>query len=163
MDRAATRGGAVRPPIAEAGPGQQLAGYAFELLAWAEKEGLVWDADGNNWGSRLEVYKSDPEEVPMDQWETDLVRSVVDEHIDRFIDRPTKRADLVREITFPFPVVVIARLAEVSWTWVALGAAGLHFVLAVIAVVIAWLRVKKLPYRELTKELKKDREWLKLD
>src|SRR3954465_13037745 len=51
-------------------------------------------------------------------------------------------------------VVVIARLAEVSWTWVALGAAGLHFVLAVIAVVIAWLRVKKLPYRQLTEELK---------
>lgn len=44
----------------------------------------------------------------MDQWETDLVRDVVDEHIDRFIDEG--RADLVRELTFPFPVVVIARL-----------------------------------------------------
>jgi cytochrome P450 len=44
----------------------------------------------------------------MDQWETDLVRSVVDEHIDRFID--DGKADLVRELTFPFPVVVIARL-----------------------------------------------------
>ena len=44
----------------------------------------------------------------MDAWETELVRSVVDEHIDRFIDRGT--ADLVRELTFPFPVVVIARL-----------------------------------------------------
>jgi cytochrome P450 len=44
----------------------------------------------------------------MDQWETDLVRSVVDEHIDSFID--LGRADLVRELTFPFPVVVIARL-----------------------------------------------------
>jgi cytochrome P450 len=36
----------------------------------------------------------------MDRWET--------EHIDRFIDRG--HADLVRELTFPFPVVVIARL-----------------------------------------------------
>jgi cytochrome P450 len=44
----------------------------------------------------------------MDQWETDLVRSVVDEHIDRFAERG--HADLVRELTFPFPVVVIARL-----------------------------------------------------
>jgi cytochrome P450 len=44
----------------------------------------------------------------MDQWEHELVRSVVDEHIDRFIDHG--KADLVRELTFPFPVVVIARL-----------------------------------------------------
>src|SRR5438876_163316 len=46
----------------------------------------------------------------MDTWERELVRDVVDEHIDAFADRPTKRADLVRELTFPFPVVVIARL-----------------------------------------------------
>ena len=44
----------------------------------------------------------------MESWETDLVRGVVDEHIDAFIDRG--RADLVRELTFPFPVVVIARM-----------------------------------------------------
>ena len=44
----------------------------------------------------------------MDRWEAELVRAVVDEHIDRFIDRG--HADLVRELTFPFPVVVIARL-----------------------------------------------------
>ncbi|HEX4492755.1 MAG TPA: cytochrome P450 [Acidimicrobiia bacterium] len=44
----------------------------------------------------------------MDVWESDLVRDVVDEHIDHFIDRG--HADLVRELTFPFPVVVIARL-----------------------------------------------------
>jgi cytochrome P450 len=46
----------------------------------------------------------------MEVWERELVRDVVDEHIDAFIDRPEKRADLVRELTFPFPVVVIARL-----------------------------------------------------
>ncbi|GAA1544418.1 GyrI-like domain-containing protein [Kribbella lupini] len=45
-----------------------------DLLAWAEKEGLEWDADGDRWGARLEVYKSDPMEVPdMDQWETELL------------------------------------------------------------------------------------------
>ncbi len=45
-----------------------------DLLAWAEKEGLEWDADGDHWGARLEVYKSDPIEVPdMDQWETELL------------------------------------------------------------------------------------------
>src|SRR4030095_12872260 len=44
----------------------------------------------------------------MDIWERDLVRGVVDEHIDAFIERG--RADLVRELTFPFPVMVIARM-----------------------------------------------------
>jgi cytochrome P450 len=46
----------------------------------------------------------------MEGWERDLVRGVVDEHIDAFIDRDSGTADLVREVTFPFPVVVIARL-----------------------------------------------------
>jgi cytochrome P450 len=46
----------------------------------------------------------------METWERELVRDVVNEHIDAFIDRPDKRADLVRAVTFPFPVVVIARL-----------------------------------------------------
>jgi cytochrome P450 len=44
----------------------------------------------------------------MDEWEKKLVRDVVDEHIDAIMDR--KSADLVRALTFPFPVVVIARL-----------------------------------------------------
>jgi cytochrome P450 len=46
----------------------------------------------------------------MEGWERDLVRGVVDEHIDAFIDRDPRRADLVREVTFSFPVVVVARL-----------------------------------------------------
>ncbi len=44
----------------------------------------------------------------METWEREVVRNVVDEHIDDFIDRG--RADLVGELTFPFPVAVIARL-----------------------------------------------------
>lgn len=42
------------------------------------------------------------------RWELDLVRSVVDERIDTFVGRG--RADLVRELTFTFPVQVIARI-----------------------------------------------------
>jgi cytochrome P450 len=42
----------------------------------------------------------------MERWEHDLVRPIVDEHIDRFVDRG--HADLVAELTFPFPVHVIA-------------------------------------------------------
>lgn len=46
----------------------------------------------------------------MDTWERELVRDVVDEHIEAFVTRPSQRAELVRELTLPFPVVVIARL-----------------------------------------------------
>jgi cytochrome P450 len=46
----------------------------------------------------------------MEVWERELVRDVVDEQIDDFVDRSPKKADLVREVTFPFPVIVIARL-----------------------------------------------------
>jgi cytochrome P450 len=42
----------------------------------------------------------------MERWETDVVAPIVDEHLDAFIDRG--RAELVRELTFPFPVNVIA-------------------------------------------------------
>jgi effector-binding domain-containing protein len=59
--------------VTHIGHPDELEGVTGDLLAWAEKEGLEWDADGNNWVSRLEVYKSDPEEVPMDQWETELL------------------------------------------------------------------------------------------
>ncbi len=40
------------------------------------------------------------------RWETDLVAPIVHEHVDRFAGRGS--ADLVRELTFPFPVRVIA-------------------------------------------------------
>jgi cytochrome P450 len=42
----------------------------------------------------------------LDRWEKDLVRPVVNGLIDRFAARGS--ADLVRELTFPFPVTVIA-------------------------------------------------------
>ncbi len=44
----------------------------------------------------------------METWERDLVRGVVDEMLDEIID--DKRGDLVRSLTFPFPVLVIARM-----------------------------------------------------
>jgi effector-binding domain-containing protein len=43
------------------------------LLDWASAEGLEWDAEGDTWTARLEIYKSDPREVPnMDDWDTEL-------------------------------------------------------------------------------------------
>jgi cytochrome P450 len=44
----------------------------------------------------------------LERWEQELVRTVVDELIDRFA--PLGHADLVRELTFNFPVQVIARI-----------------------------------------------------
>ena len=42
----------------------------------------------------------------MERWEADAVGPIVDECIDAFVDRG--EAELVRELTFPFPVNVIA-------------------------------------------------------
>src|SRR3954447_12006673 len=55
----------------------------------------------------------------------------------------------------------VARLVQTSWIWIALITAGAHFLLAIIALVLARLKTKKAPYPELAAELKKDREWLK--
>lgn len=44
----------------------------------------------------------------MARWETELVRPIVDEHLDAFMEEGS--ADLVRGLTFPFPVKVIAAL-----------------------------------------------------
>jgi effector-binding domain-containing protein len=44
-----------------------------ELLAWADREGLVFDAtpDQRSWGCRLEEYLTDPDEQPdLHQWVT---------------------------------------------------------------------------------------------
>ncbi|MFB6725814.1 GyrI-like domain-containing protein [Kribbella sp. NPDC056345] len=44
-----------------------------DLLAWGEAEGIEWDAVGDKWVSRLEIYLSDPREVPnMADWDTEL-------------------------------------------------------------------------------------------
>ncbi|WP_427890477.1 GyrI-like domain-containing protein [Kribbella sp. GL6] len=43
------------------------------LLDWGAAQGVEWDAEGDNWAARLEIYRSDPREVPnMDDWVTDL-------------------------------------------------------------------------------------------
>jgi effector-binding domain-containing protein len=52
-----------------------------ELLAWAEAEGLTWDAhdgpEGEVWGSRLERYLDEPGQ-PMDDWDTELAFRLAD-------------------------------------------------------------------------------------
>jgi uncharacterized membrane protein YqjE len=58
-------------------------------------------------------------------------------------------------------VVGLANLVGVSWPWIALAAATVHFILALILLVVARSRITKPLFRSTRAELKKDREWLK--
>ena len=55
----------------------------------------------------------------------------------------------------------VARALHTSWIWITLAAAGLHFILALVCLLIARSRMKKSMFEATTAELKKDREWLK--
>jgi uncharacterized membrane protein YqjE len=55
----------------------------------------------------------------------------------------------------------LAQVLEISWIWITLAAAGLHFVLAGVCVLIARSRMKQPMLGATAAELKKDREWLK--
>jgi uncharacterized membrane protein YqjE len=55
----------------------------------------------------------------------------------------------------------IAHGLHVSWIWITLAAAGLHFILALVCLLIARSRMKQSMFEATAAELKKDREWLK--
>jgi uncharacterized membrane protein YqjE len=57
-------------------------------------------------------------------------------------------------------VAGLAHLAQVSWLWVALAAAGMHFLIALVLVLVARSRMMKPLFRATASELRKDREWL---
>jgi uncharacterized membrane protein YqjE len=58
-------------------------------------------------------------------------------------------------------VVGLAHLLGISWAWIALAAAAVHFIIATVLVLIARSRMTKPVFRATLAELKKDREWLK--
>jgi uncharacterized membrane protein YqjE len=58
-------------------------------------------------------------------------------------------------------VVGLAHLLGISWPWIALAAAVLHFIVALVLLLIARSRITKPFFRASLAELKKDREWLK--
>ena len=58
-------------------------------------------------------------------------------------------------------VAGIAHLAGISWPWIALAAAALHFIIALVLLLIARTRITKPFFRATVAELKKDREWLR--
>ncbi len=58
-------------------------------------------------------------------------------------------------------VAGIAHLAGISWPWIALATAALHFIIALVLVLVARSRITKPFFRATFAELKKDREWLR--
>jgi len=58
-------------------------------------------------------------------------------------------------------IVAIAHSLHLSWIWISLAAAALHFILALICLLVARNRMKQSMFEVTTAELKKDREWLK--
>jgi uncharacterized membrane protein YqjE len=55
----------------------------------------------------------------------------------------------------------LAHLAGISWLWITLAAAGVHFVIALVLLLVARTRITKPLFPVTASELKKDREWLK--
>jgi len=58
-------------------------------------------------------------------------------------------------------VVGLAHLAGISWPWIALAAAAVHFTIALVLLLVVRSRITKPLFRTTLAELKKDREWLK--
>jgi uncharacterized membrane protein YqjE len=58
-------------------------------------------------------------------------------------------------------VAGLAHLAGISWPWIALAAAVVHFIVALALLVVARSRMTKPLFRNTRAELRKDREWLK--
>ena len=58
-------------------------------------------------------------------------------------------------------VVAVAHMANISLLWVALGAAGVHFVIALVFLFVAGTGIKRPLFSETRAELQKDREWLR--
>lgn len=58
----------------------QLEAVTGEVLDWAAQRDLKMDAEGDRWGCRLEVFYSNPAEVPdPNDWETELVLRLANE------------------------------------------------------------------------------------
>jgi uncharacterized membrane protein YqjE len=58
-------------------------------------------------------------------------------------------------------VAWLARIAGVTWWWIALAAAGLHFLIAFVLLLMAKTWTAKPLFPATSAELEKDRQWLK--
>ena len=110
--------------LPEMPPGYQLIGFdtvcdalmdgrTFSSSAYAESMGLVMghtilEMDEPEHQRHRAVIQQAFTKKALSRWETDLVEPIVQRCIDKFAGRG--RADLISELTFPFPVMVIAGL-----------------------------------------------------
>jgi uncharacterized membrane protein YqjE len=58
-------------------------------------------------------------------------------------------------------IVGLAHLAGTSWPWIAFIVGLLHFIIALVLLLVARSRITKPMFRNTVDELKKDREWLR--
>lgn len=58
-------------------------------------------------------------------------------------------------------IVAIAHALGISWVWIAMATALLHFVLAFVCLLVARGQLKEKMFESTAAELKRDREWLK--
>lgn len=70
--------------LTHVGDPSELLGATKALLDWAAGQGLSWDMSpgvgGEQWGSRLEIYLTDPGEEPdMSKWVTQLAFRLADQ------------------------------------------------------------------------------------
>jgi cytochrome P450 len=85
-------------------PGFSVAGYSATIGPVLGRTILEMDEPEHMRVRRLVAEAFTPK--AMESWRERIIGRVVHEHIDRFVDRG--HADLVAELTFPFPVHVIA-------------------------------------------------------
>ena len=55
----------------------------------------------------------------------------------------------------------LAHLAGTSWPWITLIVALVHFIIALVFLLVARSRISKPMFRDTVDELKKDRQWLR--
>lgn len=86
-------------------------GERFSSARYARSMGIVMghtilEMDGDEHRRHRALLARAFSRRALERWEHDLVRPVIDGYVDRFVRRGA--ADLVRELSFPFPVRVIA-------------------------------------------------------
>jgi cytochrome P450 len=94
--------------------GARFSSRGYELVMGPVMGHSILEMDAPEHGRVRSMIQQAFTKKAQERWEHDVVRPVIDGLIDRFESRG--EANLVRELTFPFPVTVIARMIGVPQT-----------------------------------------------